>query len=183
MLNQLNHDILCHLSNYFLLFDSLINLSSSCEYLYNNIYLINLCDIEYKYLRKLTDTILKQQKYIRVRYLHAFKNSKITTIGHMRQLRELRCSRDSGINQDGIRELFNLEILDVTRNEKISNVNHMQKLRELRCSRDSGINQDGIRELFNLEILDVTRNEKISNVNHMQKLRELRLINSARRVN
>src|SRR3972149_12117703 len=105
MLTQLNHDILCHLSNYFLLFDSLINLSSSCKYVYNNIYLINLYGVEYKYLRKLTDIILKQQKYNRVRYLYAFRNSKITTIGHMRQLRELRLHRK--INQDGIRELFN----------------------------------------------------------------------------
>src|SRR3989304_5861227 len=138
MLNQLNHDILCHLSNYFLLFDSLINLSSSCEYLYNNIYLINLCDIEYKYLRKLTDTILKQQKYIRVRYLHAFKNSKITTIGHMRQLRELRCSRDSGINQDGIRELviaydFYETVIEIAKKNNI-----IKTIMEIRCSRDSG---------------------------------------------
>src|SRR3989304_7340806 len=107
MLTQLNHDILYHLSNYFLLVDSLINLSSSRKYLYNNIYLINLYDVEYKYLRKLTDLILKQQKYIHVRYLHVFKDSKITTIGHMQKLRELQCDGNSGINQDGIRELFN----------------------------------------------------------------------------
>src|SRR3989304_2959447 len=157
MLYQFNHDILCHLSNYFLLFDSLIN----------------LYDVKYKYLRKLTDIILKQQKYNHVRYLHVSRDSKITTIGHMRQLRELRCDVNSGINQDGIRELFNLEILYVSFNEKISNVNHMQKLRELHCVGNSGINQNGIRELFNLEILGA--NEKISDVNHMQKLRELRL--------
>src|SRR3972149_2139409 len=171
MLTQLNHDILCHLSNYFLSFDSLINLSSSCKYLYSNIYSINLYDVECKYSRKLTDPILKQQKYIHVRYLDAQWNYKISNVNHMQQLRELRC--ESGINQDGIRELFNLEILDVSMNEKITDVNHMQKLRELRCG-FSEINQDGIRELFNLEILDVTGNEKISNVNHMQKLRELR---------
>src|SRR3989304_1485537 len=157
MLYQFNHDILCHLSNYFLLFDSLIN----------------LYDVKYKYLRKLTDIILKQQKYNHVRYLHVSRDSKITTIGHMRQLRELRCDVNSGINQDGIRELFNLEILYVSFNEKISNVNHMQKLRELHCVGNSGINQDGIRELFNLEILDVTLNNEINNINHMQKLREL----------
>src|SRR3989304_5131814 len=133
MLTQLNHDILCHLSNYFLSFDSLINLSSSCKYLYNNVYLINLYNIEYKYLCKLTDPILKQQKYIHVRYLRVTTYSKIKTVGHMQKLRELQCCGTSGINQDGISELFNLEILDVSENEKINNVNHMQKLRELQC--------------------------------------------------
>src|SRR3989304_3334540 len=74
MLEQLNYDITNYLSDHFLVFNSLINLSCTCKHFYNDIYIINLYNIGYKYLTKLTDIILTQRRYTNVLYLNADMN-------------------------------------------------------------------------------------------------------------
>jgi len=88
---------------------------------------------------------------------------KITNINHMTKLKILSASHDCGINDGGISDMTNLEILYANSNTKITNVNHMTKLRELHaCGSLCGINDKGIINLKKMKILDTNNNTKIT---------------------
>ena len=97
----------------------------------------------------------------------------------MIKLEELNACNDSGINQNGIRDVTWLIKLDVSNNTKITDVNHMTKLEELgACYNwenrgDGGLDQNGIKNVTSLRILNVWENKSITDVNHMTKLEEL----------
>jgi hypothetical protein len=137
----------------------------------DNFRIYNLCDD--RYTKKLNNDILKQPIFDSLEILNACGNSKINNVNHMKKLKILYCSKNCGINQEGINELTNLEYLEASDNSKINNVNHMKKLKILNCSNNCGINQDGINKLTTLEYLDANNNSKINNVNHMKKLKVL----------
>ena len=133
-----------------------------------NIRIINLYDIPTKYIKRLNQQIIEQNKYRYVEKINACNNNQIKNVNHMKKtLKKLHCNYISGINQDGISEL-NLIELNAWNNEKIKNVNHMKNaLKKLDCGRECGIDQNGISEL-NLIQLNAKNNKKITNVNHMK---------------
>ena len=75
---------------------------------------------------------------------------------------------DYGINDEGIINLNNLDILNASNNSKITDINHTTKLRELNASGTCGI-----VNLDNLEILDMDKNYQIRNIKHMAKIRKI----------
>ena len=71
----------------------------------------------------------------------------------MTKLKVLRACGSCGINNKGIINLNDLEILNVGDNSKITNINHMIKLKELYA---------GLINIKNLEILAIRGNQKIT---------------------
>ena len=78
--------------------------------------------------------------------LNAADNYKITSVNHLLGLRELNAYKNSGIDQNGIRELRQVVKLDASYNVKITSVNHLRELQALDAY-DSGIDKSGISEL------------------------------------
>jgi len=135
---------------------NLISLDKSC---YENLKIINLDD--HKITKKMTQEIIMQKKYNSLKYLDISNNSKIYSINHLKSLIKLDCGWNSGIDQEGIKDLTNLQILYASWNEKIYSVNHLKSLITLHCRGDSGVDQEGIKDLNNLQILYADYNKKM----------------------
>ena len=153
---------------YFYDLKDVINLYNLNKNHQNNIIITNLFDIQQKYIQKLDQKIIEQNKYKYLEKLYASGNKKIKNVNHMKNtLKILHCSWFCGIHQCGISEL-NLIELYASNNKNIKNVNHMKKtLKKLDCGWNCGIDQNGISELKLIE-LNIDYNEKIKNVNHMK---------------
>ena len=160
-----------HINLWFDIF-SLLDLKSQLSLLFtcssfNNLSIIDLCNIDEKYLDILTDNILR---------LHVFKyvikltsNNKITNVSFMKNLKKLDASDDCGIDQSGIKEL-NLVELNADDNNKITNVSFMKKLKKLNASYNCGIDQNGIKGLDLVELYTIGNN-KITDVLFMKNLK------------
>src|SRR6185437_9335889 len=88
--------------------------------------------LKIKYIKnenKLTDEILKQQKFSHLKVLNVCDNKKVSTVNHLVKLEELNVGASCGIDQNGIAEI-NLKKLNASDNYKIKDVNHMNKLEE-----------------------------------------------------
>jgi len=129
----------------------------------------DLCNIDYKYVRKLNDEIL--QNYTHATKLNANYNEKITDVRQLTKLKLLLACGTTGIDDKSIKNQ-NLELLDVCYNVKITDVNHMTNLKILFACGNSGINDYGLSKV-NVEVLDVDDNPKVTNLNHMTNLRRL----------
>ena len=81
--------------------------------------------------------------------------TKIISVNHLPNLRELYVQAWCGIDQAGITELRHVIKLDATNNSKIKSVNHLTQLLKLEARGDCGIDQLGISELRKLVRLDV----------------------------
>ena len=100
-------------------FRSQLSLISTCIYYRNNLHIIDLFNIDKKYLKELTQEILHFSIFEKVIYLNANCNSKITNVSHMKFLQILNASFNCGIDQKGI-EGLNLIELKARDNSKIS---------------------------------------------------------------
>ena len=149
-------------------FMSQISLISTCTYYRNNLHIIDLFNIDKKYLQKLNQDILHLSIFEKVKYLDACPNQKITRVSHMKFLEILDTDE---IDQEGI-EGLNLIELYASDNSKITNVSHMKSLQILNAYGNCGINQKGIEGL-NLIDLNANHNSKITNVSHMKSLQIL----------
>lgn len=129
----------------------------------NCIYITDLCNRNSEYLQKITQKVLKQQKFKYIEKLNASYNKYVYNVNHLKNtLKVLYCAYDSGIDQKGISDV-QLQYLNANFNTKIKNVNHMKHTLEiLFCIYDCGIDQKGISEL-NLKKLDCYKNKKIIN--------------------
>ncbi len=72
-----------------------------------------------------------------------------------------RRSNPEGIDDQGIKDLFQLEELHVDSNKKITNINHLTKLKKLSANYESAIDEQGIKDLFQLEELNVLEIKKL----------------------
>ena len=63
-------------------------------------------------------------------YLNVSNNSKITNVNHIINLKILCARQNCGIDNNGIKNIINLEELNVNRNPKITNINHMINLKK-----------------------------------------------------
>jgi len=153
-------------------FRSQLSLVTTCTYYRNNLHIIDLLNIDKKYLKKLTQEILRYSIFEKVIYLNASNNFKITNVSHMKSLQILHAEGDCGINQQEIKGL-NLIKLDASYNSKITNVSHMESLQILHaCGGNCGINQQGIEGLNLLELY-ARKNPKITDVSQMKYLQIL----------
>ncbi|ARF12313.1 hypothetical protein Klosneuvirus_4_128 [Klosneuvirus KNV1] len=150
-------------------FLSQIRLTMVCKYFHLSLKVTDFHNIDEKYLRLLTNDILKNYPFIIK--LNANYNKKITNVNYLTHLKELDVYWLSGIGDEGIKDC-DLTILGANRNSKIKNVNHMKHLKELYASGECGISDNGIKEC-DLVILNAYNNYKIKNVNHMKKLKYL----------
>ena len=97
----------------------------------------------------------------------------------MTNLRRLHATSDSGISNDGIQALVNLEVLCVNHNSKVFDVNHLTNLRVLHATCDRydslncGIDNSGLSKLSGLTELYVYCNRRVYDVNFMTQLRVL----------
>jgi len=99
--------------------ESQLSLISTCTQYRNNLHIIDLFNINEKYLQKLTQEILQYLIFENVVYLNASDNSKITNVSHMKSLQILCAFGNCGINQEGIKGL-NLTQVYAIHNQKIS---------------------------------------------------------------
>lgn len=153
---------------------SIIRLMQTCHYFCDNLYVIDLCNIDYKLKIKITDTVLKQKKFMNIKYLDASNNRYVTTVNHFDKLVVLNAEgSECGIDQKGISKLENLEELHLFFNFNITDINHLKKLKILDLKFGSGVKQQGISELKNLTELDVYDNSDIYDINHLEKLEVL----------
>lgn len=95
-------------------------------------------------------------------YLNASCNTKIKSVNHMTNLRELVATQECGIDDAGISKIY-LTKLDVSGNPKITDLNHMTDLTQLWICGKSGVSDKGIEKL-NLKDMDVrsTDNDKVT---------------------
>ena len=94
--------------------------------------------------------------------LHVPDNPRVTNVNHMRKLRVLNAKwnanhmselrfldvgRRCGIDDNGLRELTELRVLNVEGNYGVTDVNHMSELRFLDVGRGCGVGDEGVKSL------------------------------------
>src|SRR5438270_13747239 len=92
-------------------FKSQINLISMNHIFRNELKITNLYNIKEKYLKLLTDDILKIQIFNQVNSLNASGNKKITNVSMMKSLKILNISGKCSIDQNGINGLDLVELI------------------------------------------------------------------------
>jgi len=134
--------------------------------------IIDLLNIEIKYLRKLDDKILKN--YPQTIKLYASNNKLITKINKMKNLRVLYAEESCGLSHFGFSCCINIKVLHATDNKKIKNINFLTNLTELSArSTFSGIVHDSFKDCTNLEILDIRHNANILTLKGFTNLKYL----------
>ena len=95
-------------------FKTQLNLIQACKEYDENLKIRKLtCTV--KINQQITQNILQQKKFNQLRYLNASYNEKIINVNHLKDtLIELHCTRNCGIQQEGINELRKLQILDAS---------------------------------------------------------------------
>jgi Leucine-rich repeat (LRR) protein len=125
----------------------------------------------------ITQKIIKQEKYRKLKYLDISYNRYITNINHLRKLEILEAD-NCKLGNEGISELKNIKLLYIDyneNNENITDINHLQKLEILDASGSNcKLGNEGISELTNIKRLDISGNKNITDINHLQKLEILK---------
>lgn len=145
-------------------------LTQVCRFFNKNLQIINLCNIEKKYIPLLTNDILKQ--YPDLIKLNLSNNRNVTDINHLTKLNFLDASGELCVLADKGIEKLNLQEIDVTNNLHITKLNHMNKLKVLTACYKSALTNNGIKKL-NLRELDLTQNSTIDDINCFRRLRLL----------
>ena len=99
-----------------------VYLRTSQVELYTNIDIVDLYNIPSDLSKKLSDKVLRN--YPKLEVLHADYNEKITTVKHLKNLRELHARHCCGISDKGI-DNPKLEVLDASDNENITVSKHI----------------------------------------------------------
>lgn len=161
-------------------FLSQIRLPQACKYFHENLIIYDFYDIDPKYIKKLTDNILKNYKHITklnlsynqyvtnegIKNLKLYKLnaswSQITAEGikHMK-LHTLIIMATPQITDEGIKHM-NLHTLNATNNLAITDtgLKHMN-LHTLVAAFSFGITDDGVKHM-NLNTLDTSNNQNIT---------------------
>lgn len=149
----------------------------------NNIIIDDLMVIPYKYIHKINQDILLQNKYKNIKKLDINNNKLVYDINHLENLVVLDCHGDCNLRNDGLNKLKNIQILCLAQNGIIEDINNLEKLRKLDCSSrvvklngkyiSCALKQSGIMNIKNLQVLDATNNKNIYDINHMTELKEL----------
>lgn len=152
-------------------FPTRINLTKVCKFFNENLQITDLYTIESKYLKLLTNDILKN--YPSVTKLNLTDNPNVTDINHLNKLQILKASgRKCALGNQGIKKL-NLKEIDVSYNLHITNLNCFSQLRVLTAKGRCGLTNQGINKLRDVRDLDLTDNLTINKISHLKKLRVL----------
>ena len=139
------------------------------KYFNNNLHIIDLYNIDKKYIDKLNDDIL--QNYKNFTKLNIKNNAKVKYISHLSNLKILKCSGYfSKISDEDILNL-NLFNLNYNKNRNINKFNHMKNLVHLSC-RYNNISDDHLIGL-NLKSLDMFGSNVLINLNQFTNLKKL----------
>jgi hypothetical protein len=172
--------------------DFLINKSKcrlSCIFRNENI--TNIKTINRNEGRYLTDKILSQSKFLKLKKIIIHNNSnivnsslcplleelsllncpKITNINHLSQLKILKIPSTPNIVFDSCR---NLTDLDISAYDKMTSVNHLVNLKRL-VVYGGVINENDFKDCTELEVLIIKMGTKISNCNLFTKLKKLHI--------
>src|SRR5437773_2674969 len=125
-------------------FLSQIRFRQICKFYYNNLQIIDLYNIDYKYRVILNDKILKNYSY--TEYLNASHMENIKNISHMKNLKKLNCASYCNISDEDIKDL-DLVKLYAGWNHKIKNISHMNNLKKLNCTDDCDISDEDIKDV------------------------------------
>ena len=148
---------------------SQLRLRATCKYLYTNLDITDLYNIDIEYRGKLTNEILLQ--YPKLEKLDTRDNSKITNISYLKNLKILDASWYSGINDESLIGL-DLIKLNVWGNPNITKISHLKNLKKLDAGYDSGINDESLIGLDLVELC-ATSNPKITKISHLKNLKIL----------
>lgn len=159
-----------------------VYLKQVSKYLYNNLDITDLLNIEWKLKVTLTDKIISN--YPKLEQLDLKFNTKVTNLVKFEYLKVLHIKYDDHmlrwgfcpdlINDHNMIYLTNLEELHISGIWTITNLNHLKKLKILIAHGSlSGISDKSIKYLENLEELRCLNNNKITDVNHLKKLKIL----------
>lgn len=144
---------------------------------YENLKIYDLININENIKLKLTQKVIEQKKYNKLKKLDASNNGKIRNVNHLCEtLEELYCCSNmkaSGICQSGLNDLKNIRILRASNNIKIYDASiFFNSLVELDCSKNCGINTNGVQKL-KIKILNIKKNIKILSIDHLINVLEL----------
>lgn len=126
----------------------------------------------YLYKLKLTENILKQNKFTHLIMLDITNNNRIKNVNYLKYLQELRCCRTQLLNT-GINGLKNIIKLNIENCKYVTNIAHFSNLIELNCGGCCGVTDSNISNLINLRVLKASNNRKIINIDGLINLTEL----------
>lgn len=124
----------------------------------NNLKIYDFYYIDYCYLTKLTDNVLKAYKHIKK--LNVACEEKITNINHLKNLEILYVDNCDLCDED-IKGL-DLIKLSVDYNPRITNLNNMTNLEFLSVGFSCGVSDNGVSSFKNLKLLHAIHNKKVT---------------------
>lgn len=155
-------------------FKDKIKLCQITKSTYSSIYIysIDRDDMYDSVYIKITQSILMQKKFSKIKKLNCYDNSKVNNVNHLKKtLEKLNCGGNCMIDIEGISQLEKLTVLKCSDNNKICSIvnisNFADTIEELDCSFNDSINQNDINKMIKLKVLKCNGNTKIYNVNHL----------------
>lgn len=129
-----------------------------------------------KTLYELNDRILENLDLESLE-IYRYNNCTITNLNHMKNLKKLVLHNVCSLTDEGIRDLLNIEHLDLSKCEMISDINHLTKIKILYLQTCCNINNDSIKHV-NPEILVLSNIKNITDINHINNVKYLTLFHS-----
>lgn len=142
------------------------------------IYSVDRDDMYDTVYMRITQSVLMQKKFSKIKKLNCCSNPKVNNVNHFKKTLEvLNCSGDCcAIDTNGISQLENLISLKCSNNNNISNIasisNFANTIEKLDCSFNSYITQEDINKMTKLRVLKCSGNVFINDVNHLNKTLE-----------
>lgn len=162
-------DITNNIKNFMFDVRDVLNICIINKYTDEHIYIENLYDLDYYGLNKLTQSVIEQKKYSKLKKLYIYNNRKINNLNHLKNsLRVLNCGVDYNnenifTNIKYVEDMLCTDMFTYARNyDEIK-----EKIYDIHNLFDSEIGQEGISEL-NLVELYCDRNMKIKNIDNMK---------------
>ena len=128
-----------------------IKLCSLCQ---ENYYFLKIFILDTSYYSNITQEIIEQNKFNKLRELNILNNIKIYNINFLKfTLEKLDASGEKcRITQKGIQQLIKLKYLNVSDNKNIKSINFVKDIEELNASiYECGITQEEIEQLTKLK--------------------------------
>lgn len=152
-------------------YDIITNLQSEFG---DKLFIYDMSDNSDIFVVKLTDDILHEPCFRRLRKLYVGSNPKITSLNHLTSLECLNIN-NSEIDDNGIMNNVNIKKLNICHTSNITSLNHLTLLEELDAAYARGIDNNSIINCTRLKRLNITGNSRITLVNNFVELTELNI--------
>lgn len=163
-------DILDNIKNSFINVVNALNVCTINVNTNNNIYIVNMYDVDKKILAKLDQKIIEQHRYNKLKKLYMHNNKKINNLNHLKNTLQVL---DCGLEYDSENTQDELEyIVDIMRESRFlfakKYKEYMEKIKYVMDCWSGGIKSSRIAELC-LSELRCDNNMHITNISHMAK--------------